>query len=67
LTAALLLERATRNPEDGAGSLIETVHRSVPVPAIVELAQENPTSCVPPVPLRGMDELPVERLLLTIS
>jgi len=39
--AALFDARATRNPGVVAGALITTVHRSVPLPAIVAAAQEK--------------------------
>jgi hypothetical protein len=69
VTAALLLDRPTLNPAAGAGSLMVTVQRSVPVPPIDALTHEIPLSCgaggesAAPVPLRLIRVAPVEALL----
>src|SRR6202034_3852373 len=45
VTAALLLDRATRRPAAGAGPLMVAVQRSVAVPPIEALVQVKPLNC----------------------
>jgi hypothetical protein len=68
VTAALLLDRPTLKPAAGAGPLIVTVQRSVPVPPIDALLQKMPFSCGAPVPLRAITaELLIDELLVTVN
>jgi hypothetical protein len=68
VTAALLLDSATRYPAAGAGPLMVTVHMSVAVPPNDALVQESPLSCGDPVPLRAITAvLFVEELLVMVN
>jgi hypothetical protein len=68
VTAALLLDKTTLKPAAGAGPLIVTVQRSVPVPPIDALLQEMPLSCGAPVPVSAITAvLLLEELLETVN
>jgi hypothetical protein len=68
VTAALLLDKATRKPAAGAGPLMVAVQRFVAVPPIDALVQEIPVSTGKPVPLSATTAaLFVVELLVTLS
>jgi hypothetical protein len=68
VTAALLLDKATRKPAAGAGPLMVAVQRSVAVPPIDGLVQEIPVSTGKPVPISATTAvLFVMELLVTLN
>jgi hypothetical protein len=68
VTAALLLDKATRRPAAGAGPLMVAVQRSVAVPTTDGLVQEIPVSTGKPVPPSATTAvLFVVELLVTVN
>ena len=64
VTAALLLDKATRTPAAGAGPLMVAVQRSVAVPPSEAFAQDRPVSTGKPVPLSETTAVPLVVALL---
>jgi hypothetical protein len=67
VTAALLLEKLTLRPPEGAAALNVTVQASVPDPVMETLLQKSALNTGMPVPLKLMGGVPLIGGLLTLT